>query len=109
MSLRRCSFHRCRRGKACFGMLLRPVPGAKRRQSIPRRRDAGKAAHCSLFWKANKDSTYFDVSLGVLDDTSDLTLDAHIFVDMCPHYMTVPNTAPHMTEADVLANPLDKA
>jgi len=35
-----------------------------------------------------------------------LVLDAHIFVDHCPSYMSVDNSAPHLTEAEVLANPL---
>jgi len=60
----------------------------------------------SLFWIANKDPSYFDVSLGALDDSTDLILDAHIFVDSCPSYMSIADTAPHLTEADVLARPL---
>lgn len=68
----------------------------------------GFCARCgsSLFWRANDDPSYFDVSLGTLDDTSGLALDTHIFVDSCPAYMSVADTAPHLTEADVLANPL---
>lgn len=61
----------------------------------------------SLFWQANDDKSFFDISLGVLDEALGLTLDAHIFVDSCPSYMIVPETAPHLTEADVLANPLN--
>ena len=60
----------------------------------------------SLFWQANDDPSYFDVSLGNLTDGHNLSLDAHIFVDHCPSYMTVPESAPHWTEADVLAHPL---
>lgn len=44
----------------------------------------------SLFWKANDDPSFFDVSLGTLDDIGSLSLDAHIFVDSCPSYLTVP-------------------
>lgn len=60
-------------------------------------------AHCgsSLFWKDNDDPSYFDVSLGVLDDSRQLKLDAHIFVDSCPSYMAVAETAPHLTEKEV--------
>ena len=60
----------------------------------------------SLFWKANDDPSYFDVSMGVLDDSSQLTLDAHIFADYCPHYISISDSAPRFTEEEVLANPL---
>ncbi len=60
----------------------------------------------SLFWISNSDEAYFDVSLGALNDTSDLQLNAHIFVESCPSYKTLPTNAPHLTEAEVLANPL---
>lgn len=68
----------------------------------------GFCAMCgsSLFWQTNDDPSYFDVSIGVLDDSSELKLDAHIFVDSCPSYMSVADTAPHLTEADVVENPL---
>ena len=62
----------------------------------------------SLFWKANDDPSYFDVSLGALADSESLRLDAHIFVDHCPSYMAVAESAPHLTEAQVLANPLNQ-
>lgn len=61
----------------------------------------------SLFWKANHDPSYFDVSLGTIDDTRHISLDAHIFVDNCPSYITVDKTVPLFTEEEVLANPLD--
>lgn len=60
----------------------------------------------SLFWVSNTDPSYFDVSLGVLDNYSGLTLSAHIFIENCPAYMTIPDTAPHLTEADVQSKPL---
>lgn len=71
-----------------------------------------KRAFCSecgssLFWQSNADQSFFDVSLGALDDDHGLSLHAHIFVDSCPAYLSVPDNAPHMTEADVLANPLN--
>lgn len=66
------------------------------------------ACGSSLFWQSNADPSFFDVSLGVLDGDHGLSLDAHIFVDSCPSYLSVPDTAPHMTEADVLANPLNR-
>ncbi len=58
----------------------------------------------SMFWKTNADPTVFDVSLGTLDDTGQLNLDAHIFVDNCPSYLPVAETAPHLTEEQVVAN-----
>ncbi|NNE59097.1 MAG: GFA family protein [Hellea sp.] len=68
----------------------------------------GFCADCgsSLFWQSNIDPSYFDVSLGALDDLSELKLEAHIFVDDKAPYQTVPNNAPHFTRSDVLANPL---
>jgi len=63
----------------------------------------------SLFWKSNDDPSFFDVSLGALSDSRQLSLDAHIFVDSCPSYMSVADTAPHFTEEEVLANPLKDA
>ncbi len=73
--------------------------------------EKAKRAFCqrcgsSLFWQANADPSFFDVSLGTLEEIGQLSLDAHIFVDSCPDYMTVPNNAPHFTEQQVLANPL---
>ena len=72
--------------------------------------DKAKRGFCvvcgsSLFWRGNDDASFFDVSLGALNDISDIQLDAHIFVDNCPSYMSVADTAPHFTEADALANP----
>ncbi len=60
----------------------------------------------SLFWRAVDDPSFFDVSLGALDDSERLTLQAHIFVDSCPSYLSIPDTAPHLTEEEVLASPL---
>ena len=60
----------------------------------------------SLFWRSNDDASFFDVSLGALNDSRQLSLDAHIFVDSCPTYMSVPDTAPHFTEEEVFENPL---
>ncbi|MFK7914115.1 MAG: GFA family protein [Pseudomonadales bacterium] len=60
----------------------------------------------SLFWKANTDPSFFDVSLGALDDSERLKLDAHIFVDSCPAYLSIDASAPHLTEQEVLENPL---
>ncbi|MEL6869407.1 MAG: GFA family protein [Pseudomonadota bacterium] len=65
----------------------------------------GFCAHCgsSVFWQANDNPSLFDVSIGALNNTEQLRLDAHIFVDHCPSYLAVPDTAPHFTEADVLS------
>ena len=59
----------------------------------------------SMFWQANDDPAFFDVSMGVLDSVENLSLDAHIFVDSCPPYLSVPSSAEHLTEAQVLARP----
>jgi len=68
----------------------------------------GFCSNCgsSLFWQSTVDPAYFDVSLGTLDDLSELTLQAHIFVDDKAPYQTVPTNAPHFTRSDVQANPL---
>lgn len=63
----------------------------------------------SMFWQANDDPAFFDVSMGVLDSVENLSLDAHIFVDSCPPYMSVPSSAEHLTEAQVLARPLNES
>ena len=60
----------------------------------------------SLFWRSRDDPTFFDISLGTLDDVSGLKLTAHIFVDGCPSYLTIPSAAPHLTQADIENNPL---
>lgn len=68
----------------------------------------GFCGHCgsSLFWRSKSATSYYDVSLGALNDTSKLKLDAHIFVDDCADYQHIPDTAPHFIGADVHANPL---
>ena len=76
--------------------------------------EKAKRAFCavcgsSLFWRANNNPAFFDISLGVISDDFERALDAHIFVDNCPSYMVVPDTAAHLTEADVLENPLDES
>jgi len=60
----------------------------------------------SLFWQSKVHESYFDVSLGALDENINLALTAHIFVDNCAAYQTIPTNAPHLTEADVLNTPL---
>jgi len=62
----------------------------------------------SLFWRAHNDPSFFDVSIGTLNDSRGLRLDAHIFVDSCPAYLSVPESAPQFTEEEVLANPLQE-
>lgn len=66
-----------------------------------------KRCGSSLLWQSNDNPSYFDVSLGALGDDHGLNLDAHIFVDSCPSYLSVPDSANQMSEADVLANPLN--
>lgn len=61
-----------------------------------------KSCGSSLFWRLNADPSSLDISLGALDDTSGLTLDAHIFSDNCAAYQTLPADAPHVSEAAAL-------
>lgn len=62
-----------------------------------------KICGATMFWRLNANTSKMDISLGVLDDTSGIKLDAHIFTDQCANYQTLPNDAPHYSEADCLA------
>ena len=95
-------------GAELQGELVLETKGALQWYASSKKATRGFCGRCgsSLFWQANDDAAFFDVSLGALDDSERLRLDAHIFVDYCPSYMTVDSTAPHLTEAEVLAKPL---
>ena len=57
----------------------------------------------SLFWKLKREGSHYDISLGALDDTSGIDLQAHIFADDKGSYETLSDDIPHMTGAEVLA------
>lgn len=65
--------------------------------------ERGFCSECgsSLFWRLKKDPGVYDISMGTLDDSSALVIDAHIFVDQRADYQSVPHDAPHFTEADL--------
>lgn len=67
--------------------------------------ERGFCAICgsSLFWRLNANPAFTDISLGTLDDTSSVTLDAHIFVDNAANYQTIPGGVARFTEAECLA------
>jgi len=56
----------------------------------------------SIAWRLQSHPENMGISIGPLNDTSDITLDAHIFTDSTPDYYAVPNDAPHKTEAQVI-------
>jgi len=57
----------------------------------------------SLFWKLQSETAHFDISVGALDNTDGIALQAHIFTDQCGNYENIPTDIPHMTQAEVLA------
>ena len=73
--------------------------------SASEKAERGFCENCgsSLFWRLKANPAFMDISLGALDDTSHLTLDAHIFVDNCASYQTIPDGVAKLTEAECLA------
>lgn len=63
----------------------------------------------SLFWRLMANPSFMDISLGALDDSFSVTLDAHIFTDDGGYYETIPANIPHLTAADVLAKYSDES
>lgn len=60
------------------------------------------ACGSSVAWRLQSQPEKMGVSLGALQDPSDIILDAHIFTDSAPNYYDVPTDAPHKTEAQVI-------
>ena len=56
----------------------------------------------AVAWRLSQYPDNFGVSIGVLNDTKDLALDAHIFTDSGPDYYDIPNDVPHKTGAQVM-------
>jgi hypothetical protein len=67
--------------------------------------ERGFCATCgsNIAWRLQAMPDKIGVSLGTLNDTSDIKLHAHIFTDSAPDYYTVPDDAPHKTGEQVLA------
>ena len=67
--------------------------------------ERGFCGNCgsSLFWRLKANPAFMDISLGALDDTAEVRLDAHIFSDQIGSYETLPNDVLHVTEAECLA------
>lgn len=57
----------------------------------------------SVMWRLQAFKDKIGVSLGALDDTSSIKPEAHIFTDSGPDYYTIPNTLPHKTGDEVMA------
>lgn len=73
----------------------------------------GERGFCSIcgtavVWRLKEFPDKLSVSLGVLDDTSGIQLDAHIFTDSGPDYYDIPIDAPHKTGDQVMAEFMEK-
>ncbi len=71
--------------------------------------DVGERAFCrtcgsSLAWRMQDKPDMMGVSLGALNDTSGLSLEAHIFTDSAPDYYDLPTDAPHKTGEQVISD-----
>ncbi len=66
--------------------------------------ERGFCAECgtSIAWRLQSHPEKIGVSLGALEDSSGISLDAHIFTDSAPEYYAVQTDAPHKTEAQVI-------
>ena len=69
--------------------------------------DWGERGFCStcgsaVAWRLQQFPDKLGVSLGAVDDTTDLKIEAHIFTDSGPDYYKIPNDIPHKTGAQVM-------
>lgn len=62
-----------------------------------------KKCGSSLFFRLIDGSSYMNVSTGVLDDESGITIRDHIYVDCKPSYYDFADKCPRFTEAEFLA------
>jgi hypothetical protein len=62
----------------------------------------------AVAWRLKQFPDKLGVSLGTLDETSDITLDAHIFTDSGPDYYDIPTDAPHKTGEQVMVEFMEK-
>lgn len=67
----------------------------------------GERGFCSICgsavaWRLQQFPDKLGISIGALDDTSGLKLEAHIFTDSGPDYYNIPTDVPHKTGAQVM-------
>ncbi|MGB3455438.1 MAG: GFA family protein [Litorimonas sp.] len=70
--------------------------------------DTGERGFCTvcgstIAWRMQAIPDMIGVSLGTLDDTNGLALEAHIFTDSAPDYYPLPTDAPHKTGEQVIS------
>ena len=75
--------------------------------------DHGERGFCndcgaSIAWRLQSHPDKIGVSLGALDDTSGIKLDAHIFTDSGPNYYNIPSDAPHKTGQQVMVEFMER-
>ena len=75
--------------------------------------DYGERGFCSncgasIAWRLQSHPDKIGVSLGALDDTSGIKLDAQIFTDSGPNYYDIPNDAPHKTGEQVMVEFMER-
>jgi len=72
--------------------------------------ERGFCAKCgtAVAWRLQQFPNKLGVSLGTLDDTTEITLDAHIFTDSGPDYYDIPNDAPHKTGEQVMVEFMER-
>ena len=106
-----CHCSMCRRwcgGSPFFGVSAKafdhPPEAPVRRFASSDWAERGSCATCgsALFYYLKPTGTY-SVSIGVLDDASDLTLDEEIYVDHKPESYALAGERPRLTEAEILA------
>ena len=73
----------------------------------------GERGFCSacgtaVAWRLKAFPNKLGVSLGALDDTSGIKLDAHIFTDSGPDYYNIPTDAPHKTGEQVMVEFMER-
>jgi len=72
--------------------------------------ERGFCTNCgtSLAWRLQGHPDKIGVSLGALNDTSGIELDAHIFTDSGPDYYKIPTDAPHKTGEQVMVEFMER-
>lgn len=73
----------------------------------------GERGFCSkcgtaVAWRLKQFPDKLGISLGALNDTSGIKLDAHIFTDSGPEYYDIPSDAPHKTGEQVMVEFMER-
>jgi len=62
----------------------------------------------SIAWRLQSYPDKIGISLGALNDTFGIKLDAHIFTDSGPDYYDIPSDAPHKTGEQVMVEFMER-